>query len=259
MTESVETDPARMLRLEGRVALITGGAGGIGAATARQMAAAGARVLIADIDAAAAGETVAAIVEEGGEAEALALDVADRVAVERSFAGLERLDILVNNAGTGVRKASEDLAPEHWHRVIALNLDGAFFCSQGAARLMLTRGKGTIVNVSSIMGLAGGKLYPNAGYHASKGALVNLTRALACEWGPRGIRVNAVAPTFAHTALTERLLSDKSLESAILANMPLGRLVEPEEVAQAILFLASDAAAMITGHTLPVDGGWLAH
>jgi NAD(P)-dependent dehydrogenase (short-subunit alcohol dehydrogenase family) len=116
-----------------------------------------------------------------------------------------------------------------------------------------------VVNVASIMGLVGGAHYPNLAYHTAKGAVVNFTRALACEWAPQGVRVNAVAPTFARTRLTEPLLADKAMEQRLLEHTPMGRLVEPEEVAAAILFLASDAASMITGATLPVDGGWTAH
>ena len=262
MTDTAASDPSGLLRLDGRVALVPGAARGIGAATSALMARAGSRVVLADLDEAAVGETAEALEAEGLAVEALALDASDREAIERLFAGLDErglaLDILVNNAGTGARKASEDLAAEHWRRVLDLNLDGAFYASQCAARMMLPKGRGAIVNVASIMGLAGNSLYPNAAYHASKGGLVNLTRALATEWAPRGLRVNAVAPTFARTALTERLLSDNALASGILDRTPMGRLVEPEEVAAAILFLASDAASMITVHTLPVDGGWMA-
>jgi NAD(P)-dependent dehydrogenase (short-subunit alcohol dehydrogenase family) len=123
---------------------------------------------------------------------------------------------------------------------------------------MIARKAGAIVSVSSVMGLCGGGLYPNLAYHTAKGGIVNLTRALALEWAAHGVRVNAVAPAFVRTKLTETLLAEPGMEAAILASTPAGRLVEPEEVAYAIHFLASDAAAMITGHTLPVDGGWLA-
>jgi NAD(P)-dependent dehydrogenase (short-subunit alcohol dehydrogenase family) len=123
---------------------------------------------------------------------------------------------------------------------------------------MVARRAGAVVNVASIMGLTGGGLYPNPAYHAVKGALVNLTRALALEWAPHGIRVNAVAPAFVRTRLVEPLMADPEMAKALIDATPLGRLVEADEVAAAIVFLASDAAAMITGHTLPVDGGWLA-
>jgi NAD(P)-dependent dehydrogenase (short-subunit alcohol dehydrogenase family) len=123
---------------------------------------------------------------------------------------------------------------------------------------MLAAGRGAVVNVASIMGLVGGTHYPNLAYHTATGALVNLTRALACEWAAQGVRVNAVAPTFARTRLTEPLLADQEMAARLMQDTPMGRFVEPEEVAAAILFLASDAAAMITGVTLPVDGGWTA-
>src|SRR5690606_34538367 len=147
---------------------------------------------------------------------------------------------------------------ETWDAVLQVNLSGAFHCARAAAPLMAAAGGGAVVNVASIMGLVGGGLYPNAAYHASKGGLVNLTRALALEWADQGIRVNAVAPTFARTALTGRLLAEAGMEQVICGLTPMGRLVEPMEVATAIAFLASPAAAMITGVTLPVDGGWLA-
>jgi NAD(P)-dependent dehydrogenase (short-subunit alcohol dehydrogenase family) len=123
---------------------------------------------------------------------------------------------------------------------------------------MLAAGRGAVVNVASTMGLVGGTHYPNLAYHTAKGSLVNLTRALACEWAAHGVRVNAVAPTFARTRLTEPLLADQEMAARLMQDTPMGRFVEPEEVAAAILFLASDAAAMITGVTLPVDGGWTA-
>jgi NAD(P)-dependent dehydrogenase (short-subunit alcohol dehydrogenase family) len=143
-------------------------------------------------------------------------------------------------------------------KVIAINLTGSFRCARAAGRHMLEAGSGAIVNIASIMGLVGGALYPNPAYHASKGALVNWTRALAVEWAARGVRVNAVAPAFVRTPFTDRLLSDPKMVEAIEAQTPLGRLIETREVADAVLFLASDAASGITGVTLPVDGGWTA-
>ena len=246
-----------LLRLDARVALVTGGAGGIGRATCQALAQAGAHVAVTDIDLAAA-EAVAA--EVGGEAHRL--DVADEaaaLAVIDEVAGRHgRLDILVNNAGLGARMPTVDLPTERWRQVMAINLDGSFFCARAAGRHMLAAGQGAVVNLASIMGLVGGAHYPNLAYHSAKGALVNFTRALACEWAPSGVRVNAVAPTFARTRLTEALLADAEMARTLMRETPLGRFVEPEEVAAAILFLASDAARMITGVTLPVDGGWTA-
>ena len=249
-------------RLDARVALVTAAASGIGRATAKALAEAGALVQVTDIDREGAARVAQEITSAGHRAEAHQLDVTDEGGVARTIAAIAdlrgRLDILVNNAGIGARMASEDLATATWEKVIAVNMTGAFRCAREAGRHMLTAGKGTIVNVASIMGLVGGGLYPNPAYQATKGALVNWTRALALEWAPRGVRVNAVAPAFARTPLTQKLLADPEMERAILVNTPLGRLIEPEEVAQAILFLASDAASAITGVTLPVDGGWTA-
>ena len=245
--------PAAAFRLDGRVAIVTGGAAGIGLETARWFAGAGARVVTFDRDEPA--EAVAGV-------RGVRVDVTDRNAVAAAIADVAaregRLDILVNNAGTGARKASVELDMADWDRVVRLNLDSAFLCAREAARVMLPRRSGAIVNVASIMGLVGNTLYPNAAYHATKGALVNLTRALAMEWAAAGVRVNAVAPTFVRTALTSRLLDDQAMAQGLLANTPLGRLAKPAEIAAGILYLVSDAAAMVTGHTLAIDGGWTA-
>jgi NAD(P)-dependent dehydrogenase (short-subunit alcohol dehydrogenase family) len=237
---------------------VTGGGNGIGRATCHALAQAGAHVAVTDIDHAAAAKVAAEI---GGEAHRL--DVADEALVREVVAAIAarhgRLDILVNNAGLGARVPAVELPTERWRQVLAVTVDGGFFCARAAGRHMLNAGRGAVVNVASIMGLVGGAHYPNLAYHTAKGAIVNFTRALACEWAPHGVRVNAVAPTFARTRLTEPLLADKAMEQKLLEHTPMGRLVEPEEVAAAVLFLASDAASMITGVTLPVDGGWTAH
>ena len=245
-------------RLDGQVAVITGGARGIGRATAEAFVAAGARAVLVDRDLEEANRAATAL----GNAEAHALDVTDEGAVDRFFDALAarsgRIDILVNNAGASIRKATVELSKAEWDAVIAVNQTAVFLCSRAAARHMLKAGRGAIVNLASIMGFSGGGLYPNLSYQASKGAIVNMTRAFAIEWAKQGIRVNAVAPAWVRTGFIAPVLAKPELVSAIEEVTPMGRLVEAEEVAAAILFLASPAAAMTTGHTLAIDGGYLA-
>lgn len=249
-------------QLNGRQAIVTGAAHGIGLATARALAAAGAGVCLTDIDEIAVASAAAGLAGTGLAVTSKPLDVTDAAAVGRTIdeiaASAGRIDILVNNAGIAARSPSVTYERAVWDRIIAVNLTGCFLTAQAAARVMLPRQSGCIVNVASIMGLVGNGLYPNPAYHATKGALVNLTRALAIEWAPQRLRVNAVAPGFVETPLTAGLLADHAMKTDIVARTPLGRLTTPDDVAAAILFLASDAAAMVTGHVLAVDGGWLA-
>ncbi|MDQ0468915.1 SDR family NAD(P)-dependent oxidoreductase [Labrys wisconsinensis] len=254
--------------LAGKVAVVTGGASGIGLATAQAFAAAGAEVVIAD-RAEASEEVLASVAgprrADAGprRADAVVVDVADPAAVDAAvdtvLARHGRLDILVNNAGLALRRAAVELPLEDWDKVVAVNMTGAFLCARAAAKAMIAGGRGgAIVNTASIMGLSGGGLYPNISYQTTKGAIVNMTRALAVEWAPHGIRVNAVAPTYVRTPFIAPLLAQPELVARIEAMTPLRRLAEPEEVAAAMLFLAGPGASMITGHTLPVDGGFLA-
>jgi NAD(P)-dependent dehydrogenase (short-subunit alcohol dehydrogenase family) len=252
-------DVLRQFRLDGAVAAITGGARGIGRATAELFAAAGARVAIFDADH-EAGQAAAAHI--GQAATAYQVDVGNERDVNGAFEALlryeGRLDILVNNAGIAIRHPTTELALADWQRVVDINMTGVFLCARAAGRAMVAQGSGAIVNTASIMGLSGGGLYPNISYQATKGAVVNMTRALAVEWSKSGVRVNAVAPTWVDTEFIAGLKAKPELMAEIRRVTPLGRLAQAHEVACAILFLASPAAAMITGHVLAVDGGFLA-
>jgi NAD(P)-dependent dehydrogenase (short-subunit alcohol dehydrogenase family) len=250
------------LDLTGKVAVVTGAANGIGAATCRRFVEHGAVVAVTDSDGEAAAALASEVSQAGAKAAAFHLDVGDEEGVREAFAAIEEAlgapDILVNNAGISIRKQLTDLSLEEWERVQRVNMTGIFLCSREALRRMIPRRSGVIVNLASIMGLSGGGGYANPAYKASKGAVVNFTRALAVEHGPDGIRVNAVAPAWVRTPLIAPLQADAEAFARIEASMPLKRIVEPQEVVDAILFLASPMAAMITGHTLPVDGGYLA-
>jgi NAD(P)-dependent dehydrogenase (short-subunit alcohol dehydrogenase family) len=226
-----------MFDLRGKTAVVTGGAKGIGAATVKLFEKAGAKVHVLDI--------------------ADGCDVTDEGQVKSAFEKIGAIDILVNNAGRAVRKPAIELSAKDWDDVIALNLTAVFRCSKNVFSYMKRRGGGSIVNLASIMGVSGG-LFPNASYQASKGAVVNLTRALALEWAADNIRVNAVAPTFVRTDLTVPIFSNPEVLKTVMAHTPLGRLPEPDEIAAAILYLCTPAAKSVTGIVLPVDSGYLA-
>jgi NAD(P)-dependent dehydrogenase (short-subunit alcohol dehydrogenase family) len=247
---------------DGRVAVVTGGAKGIGRATVDALVAEGVRPVLFDRDAAALDAASRQLAGRGVDHLAEALDITDEAAVdgamERVVARYGRIDVLVNNAGIALRRPTLELTLADWQAVVDVNLTAVFLCSRAAARPMIAAGRGAIVNVASIMGLSGGGLYPNLSYQSTKGAIVNLTRALAVEWAGHGIRVNAVAPTWVKTELTQGLFQSPELMGRVLDMTPMRRLADPEDVADAIVFLASARAAMITGHTLPVDGGFLA-
>jgi NAD(P)-dependent dehydrogenase (short-subunit alcohol dehydrogenase family) len=253
-------DASALFRIEGRVAVVTGASSGLGVALATGLAEAGARITLAARRGDRLDAVAAQLVQSGAEVLALPCDVSDGAAVDRLVsATLERfgsLDILVNNAGiTEIVKAEEEPL-ETFRRVLAVNLTGAFVCAQRCGRPMLEAGRGAIVNVASILGLVGAGQIPQASYAASKGGLVNLTRELAAQWARRGVRVNALAPAWFESEMTDDMFRDERSRRWIRGRTPMGRPAEARELIGPLLFLVSDAASYVTGQVLPVDGGW---
>jgi len=249
------------MRFVDQGALVTGAASGIGEKVAQAIGREGAIVAVADRNAEGAARVAEAVRQAGGRAHAFGLDVADAEAVAdfTVAAGKElgRLDVLVNSAGVREIVSVLDLSLEEWQRVMDVNVTGTFLCSQAFARAVIAHGgKGAIVNLASTLGVVGA---PNrAAYTASKHAVVGLTKQMAMELGDKGIRVNAVGPGVIRTAMTERYFDDAVYAQRIRGLHALARWGEPDEVAKAILFLASEEASFCTGATLMVDGGWTA-
>src|SRR4030088_1490719 len=248
-------------KLGGKTAVVTGAGQGIGLACAEALAEAGAKVVIADRDSQVAAQGQADLKAKGYDAEIVIMDVTDTAAVAQTAAQLTarygKVDILVNNAGIARSETpAETVTDEHWLNVIDVNLNGTFWCCREFGKHMLAAKSGAIVNVGSMSGFIVNKPQEQSYYNASKAAVHHLTKSLAAEWGARGVRVNAVAPTYVTTPLNEFVKKNPRMYDAWIGGTPMARMGEVDEVASVVLFLASDAASLMTGSVVLVDGGY---
>ena len=250
------------LKLDGRVAVVTGGGQGIGAACAQALGEAGAKVIVAELLPDRATAMVDELKKLGIDAHGVTLDVTKSADVDAAAALVlrdhGRVDILVNNAGVAKSDVrAEDTSDEHWRFHMDVNVDGLFWCCRAFGRQMLAQGKGSIVNIGSMSGFIVNKPQPQSFYNASKAAVHHLTRSLAAEWGARGVRVNAVAPTYIETPLTAFGMNESPDMYKVWMEMtPMGRVGQPDEIASVVHFLASDAASLMTGAIVLADGGY---
>lgn len=248
-------------RLDGKVAVVTGAARGIGLATADALSEAGAAVVITDMNGEAAAKAAAELAARGRKTASATLDVTDPRAVERVHAGIVRdfgrVDILVNNAGISIsNQPAEKMDDPTWLKVIDVNLNGVFWCCRTFGRAMLEQGGGNIVNVGSMSADIVNRPQEQAQYNASKAGVHHLTRSLAAEWATRNVRVNAVAPTYIETELTKFVYDDPEMIKYWLGGTPMNRMGQPPEIAAVILFLASEASSLMTGSIVSADAGY---
>ena len=250
-------------QLEGKVAVITGGGSGIGAATAQLFASEGAQIVILDIDAARAAETLDSL---NGKHSSMIVDVSDAQQVESVISDIRftfgRIDALVNVAGGSGRKwgdgPTDECTLEGWEKTLALNLNSVFYMCKYALQAMLIQGRGVVVNVSSVLGIVGGDAdFATHAYATSKGAVISLTRSIAAFYAPRGIRANVICPGLIETPMSRRAQESEHIRTRLAQLQPLtGGFGSPQDVARAALYLASDASSFVTGAVLTVDGGW---
>jgi NAD(P)-dependent dehydrogenase (short-subunit alcohol dehydrogenase family) len=249
------------LKLDGRVAVVTGGGRNIGLACGEALAEAGATVIVTDLDQKLVDSGVAAIKKKGGKADGMVIDVTSTSSVNAVAAEVIKrhgqVDILVCNAGIARSETpAEKVEDEHWLNVIDINLNGVFWCCRAFGKHMLERKSGAIVNIGSMSGFIVNKPQEQSYYNASKAGVHHLTKSLAAEWGARGVRVNAVAPTYIETSLTKFGMEDERLYPTWLQMTPMGRVGQPDEIASVVHFLASDAASLMTGAIVVADGGY---
>ncbi len=250
-------EAVHLFRLDGQVAVVTGGSSGLGRAMALGLARHGARVVVSGRDEARCRAVAAEITAAGGEAEPVVADVAAYAGCQALMAAALRrfgqIDVLVTSAGVVQSVPATEMSPEEWLRVINTDLNGVFWCCQAAGRHMVELRRGSIINIASISGLYGFR--DQAAYCAAKGGVVLLTKALAVEWAPRGVRVNCIAPTWFYTPMSAGTLDDPAQRAQKLEQIPLGRVGEEGDIVGPVVFLASSAASYVTGHILAVDGG----
>jgi NAD(P)-dependent dehydrogenase (short-subunit alcohol dehydrogenase family) len=256
-------DYKKIYDLEGKTVLITGAGGGIGRTLAIGLADFGCDIAAVDKDETHRDELIQAIQDRGRKCLFLPGDVARgesiRKIVEEAEGQFHKIDILINNAGMNVRKPALEYTDREWDQILDTNLKGAFLTSQAVGRKMIERKAGKIINIASIMGLVGSPIYQAiTPYCASKGGVVQLTKALALEWAPYNIHVNAIAPGYVKTPIVKHLTSDPVKYETVISKIPLGRFAQTEDLIGPAVFLASDASNYVTGHILFVDGGWLA-
>ena len=260
MTSGKSMSPS--MRLDNQVAVVTGSGSGLGQAIAIAFAEAGATVVVTDLAQRLhnAKKTRDRIIQLGRKSVAVSLNVTSirsiRRMVKKTIDQYGRIAILVNNAGVNISKPAVEVTEDDWDKVLDVNLKGVFFCCQEVGRTMIERRFGKIINVASQNGVIG--YYNRVAYCSSKAGVVNLTRVLAIEWASKNINVNAIGPTFVRTPLTDKLFQEESFTNEVLRRIPLGRLGQPEDITGSVVFLASSAAQLITGHTLLIDGGWTA-